>query len=90
MASHAQIAVGTSATSLTTTDNDDVEGQSLHVQNPSAGTVVYLGGPGVTAASYGYALLPGAGASVDLEPREPLYAVVETGTVTVNVLYQGA
>ena len=65
------------------------DGQTINVQNPSAGATVYLGGEGVTTSSYGYALAGGTSFSVELQDDEKLYGVVASSTQNVNILRQG-
>jgi len=86
--SHQRISVGTTATKLTS-DYDGKDGQTINVQNPAGGADVYLGGEGVTTTSYGFLLGAGISFSVELQDDEKLYAVVTTGTQTVNILRQG-
>ena len=86
--SHQRVSVGTTATKLTS-DFDGKDGQTINVQNPAGGADVYLGGEGVTTTSYGFLLGAGISFSVELQDDEKLYAVVTTGTQTVNILRQG-
>jgi hypothetical protein len=86
--SHARVSVGTTATKLTS-DFDGKDGQTINVQNPAGGVDVYLGGDGVTTTSYGYLLKAETNFSVELQDDEKLYAVVATGTQTVNIIRQG-
>lgn len=86
--SHSRVSVGTTATKLTS-DYDGKDGQTINVQNPSGGADVFLGGEGVTTSSYGFLLGAGISFSVELQDDEKLYAVVATGTQTVNILRQG-
>ena len=86
--SHARVSVGTTATKLTS-DFDGKDGQTINVQNPAGGVDVYLGGDGVTTTSYGYLLKAETNFSVELQDDEKLYAVVTTGTQTVNIIRQG-
>ena len=86
--SHNRVSVGTTATKLTN-DFDGRDGQTINVQNPSASTTVYLGGEGVTTTSYGYLLKAETSFSVELQDDEKLYAVVASGTQTVNIIRQG-
>ena len=85
---HGIVSVGTTATKLTS-DYDGKDGQTINVQNPSAGATVYLGGEGVTTSSYGYALAGGTSFSVELQDDEKLYGVVASSTQNVNILRQG-
>ncbi len=86
--SHSRVSVGTTATKLTS-DYDGKDGQTINVQNPAGGADVFLGGEGVTTTSYGYVLKAETSFSVELQDDEKLYAVVTTGTQTVNILRQG-
>lgn len=86
--SHARVSVGTTATKLTS-DYDGKDGQTINVQNPSGGVDVYIGGEGVTTTDYGYLLKADTNFSVELQDDEKLYAVVTTGTQTVNIIRQG-
>ena len=86
--SHSRVSVGTTATKLTS-DYDGKDGQTISVQNPAGGVDVFLGGAGVTTTSYGFLLGAGISFSVELQDDEKLYAVVTTGTQTVNILRQG-
>jgi len=86
--SHARVSVGTTATKLTS-DFDGKDGQTINVQNPSGAADVFLGGEGVTTTSYGFLLGAGISFSVELQDDEKLYAVVASGTQTVNILRQG-
>jgi hypothetical protein len=86
--SHARVSVGTTATKLTS-DYDGRDGQTINIQNPSGGADVYLGGEGVTTTSYGYLLGASTSFSVELQDDEKVYAVVASGTQTVNIFRQG-
>jgi hypothetical protein len=86
--SHSRVSVGTTATKLTS-DYDGKDGQTINVQNPAGGADVFLGGEGVTTTSYGFLLGAGISFSVELQDDEKLYAVVTTGTQTVNIIRQG-
>lgn len=85
---HNIVTVGTTATVISTAANDR-DGHSVLVQNPSASTVVYIGGAGVTTSSYGVALAGGSDISIDLQQGEILYGVVASSTQAVNVLRAG-
>jgi len=86
--SHARPTVTTTASAIASGTNDR-SGQSVLVQNPSAGATVYLGGSGVTSSSYGYALAGGSDISIDLSGGESLYAITASGSQQINVLRQG-
>ena len=85
---HSRVSVGTTATKLTS-DYDGKDGQTINVQNPSGGADVFIGGEGVTTTDYGFALAGGVSFSIELQDDEKLYAVVSTGTQTVNIIRQG-
>lgn len=93
---HARPVVGTTAVDLVSSVPDRVGfsnpsgvARGIIVQNPAGGSTVYLGGPGVTSTSYGYALAAGADYANDLQPDDALFGVVASGSVTVNVLHTG-
>jgi hypothetical protein len=85
---HNRITIGTTATTISSAVSDR-DGHSVLVQNPSASTIVYIGGDGVTTSSYGVALAGGADISIDLLQGEILYGVVASSTQVVNVLRAG-
>ncbi|MFD6636759.1 hypothetical protein ACFWDN_13190 [Micromonospora chalcea] len=94
---HSTKTVGTAATSLLEGVNDanvqpytskNETARSVVLTNAGSETVL-LGGPGVTASSYGYALEPAASMAVDLTSSDLLYGVVATGTSTVRMLHLG-
>jgi hypothetical protein len=86
---HERVSVTTTATLLSASVSGR-DGQTVMIQNPSAGSITYLGGVGVTSTSYGYALAAGSDMSIDLQNGETLYGVVASSTNTVNVIRQGA
>ena len=65
------------------------DGQTVLVQNPAGGATVYLGGAGVTTASYGFTLEGGVAFAIDLQVGEALYGVVASSTQSVSVIRQG-
>ncbi len=87
---HGIISVGTSATLLTVAAlGGGKDGSSILIQNPTTGQSVYLGGAGVTTASYGVILTVGSGIAIELNQDEALYGVVASTTQSVAVLRQG-
>ncbi len=86
--SHGIVSVGTTAT-LISAQSAGRDGQTVLVQNPSGGTTVFLGGAGVTSASYGYQLVGGSAFAIDLQVGESLFAVVASSTQSVSVIRQG-
>ena len=85
---HAQVSVGSTATLLSATGAGR-DGQTVLVQNPTAGQSVYIGGTGVTTASYGFLLLAGTAFAIELQDGEGIYGVVASSTQTVGVIRQG-
>jgi hypothetical protein len=85
---HAQVSVGTTATLLSATGAGR-DGQTVLVQNPTNGQSVYIGGTGVTTASYGFLLLAGTAFAIELQDGEGIYGVVASSTQTVAVIRQG-
>jgi hypothetical protein len=61
-------------------------GLDLTVQNIDESAIVYIGGTGVSAESYGYKLEPGDGFSIELNPRDELYAISDTDGSEVALL----
>lgn len=86
--SHGIVSVGTTATLLSASTSGR-DGQTVLIQNPSAGATVYLGGSGVTTSSYGYSLTGGTAFTIELQDGEALYGVVASSTQNVSVLRQG-
>jgi len=87
---HAIVSVGTSATLLTVAlEGGGKDGSTILVQNPTGGQAVFIGGSGVTTASYGYKLAIDSTITIELNQDEALYAVVAATTQSVAVLRQG-
>ena len=66
-------------------------GLDLTVQNVHETAIVYIGGTGVTDANYGYKLEPGDGFSIELNPRDQLYAISDvngSGVALLRVLIE--
>jgi hypothetical protein len=61
-------------------------GLDLTVQNVHETAIVYIGGTGVTASSYGFKLVPGSGFSVELNPRDELFAISNVNGSEVALL----
>jgi hypothetical protein len=61
-------------------------GLDLTVQNVHATATVYIGGIGVTAENYGFKLEPKEAFSIELNPRDELYAISDTDGATVALL----
>jgi hypothetical protein len=85
---HGVVSVTTSATLLSAAEAGR-DGQTVLVQNPAGGATVYLGGAGVTTASYGFILDGGVAFAIDLQVGEALYGVVASSTQSVSVIRQG-
>ncbi len=86
---HGLVSVGTTATLLAPTQVGR-DGQTVLVQSPSGGANLFIGGTGVTTASYGYVVTGGSAFAIELLDGEGLYGVVAAGTLSVAVLRQGA
>jgi len=87
--SHAIVSVTTSATALNASLDGGKDGSSVSVQNPTGGATVYIGGAGVTTASYGFLLTAGTTFSAELNQGEAIFGVVASSTQSVAVLRQG-
>lgn len=61
-------------------------GLDLTVQNVHATAIVYIGGTGVTTEDYGFKLEPKEAFSIELNPRDQLFAISDTDGATVALL----
>jgi hypothetical protein len=61
-------------------------GEDITIQNINQEDVVYLGGEDVSSSSFGFALVPGAAWSVELPPKNEIYAISGTNGSAVAVL----
>ena len=61
-------------------------GEDFTIQNIDSEAVVYLGGENVSTTNYGFKLTPGAAWSVELPPKDSIFAVSETDGSKVAVL----
>lgn len=84
---HSNPTVTATAAALNGPESDFTGGASIAVKVPVGGSTVYVGGPGVTAAT-GYPVTAGEAVYLDLDPAERLYAVTAASQV-VNVLARG-
>ena len=50
-------------------------GLDVTVQNVNGTANLFIGGTGVTATDYGFKLVPGAGISFELNPKDRLYVI---------------
>lgn len=85
------VSVGTSAVRLDSASTDTVAGTRVTVIAQATGTLV-LGGDNTVSAVNGCRLPTVAGTvlSVDLDRGEQLWAIVASGTLSVDVLTVGA
>jgi hypothetical protein len=87
MATHHEIVTLSNATATELTPEGRIHsGLDLTVQNIDEEAIVYLGAEDVSSTSYGFKLLPGAGFSVELNPRDELYAISDTDDSEVALL----
>jgi len=61
-------------------------GLDLTVQNVDETAVVYIGAAGVTSTDYGFKIQPGVAFSVELNPRDQLFAISGTNGSKVALL----
>ena len=85
MTSHALTTLSNS-TATRLTPNGVHSGMDITIQNVHASAYVYLGGEGVTSASYGYRLNPASAISFELPGKDALYAITDTNSSQVAVL----
>ena len=82
--SHGIVSVTTAATALNASLDGGKDGSSI-----SGGTTVYIGGSGVTTASYGFSLAAATTFTIELNQGETLFGIVAEGTQNLAVLRQG-
>ena len=61
-------------------------GEDITIQNVDSEAVVYLGGSNVSSTNYGFAIPPNGAWSVELPPKNNIYAVSGTDGSKVAVL----
>jgi hypothetical protein len=61
-------------------------GLDLTIQNLSETAHIFIGAVDVTTESYGFKLAPGAGFSIELNPRDELYAIADTDETPAALL----
>ena len=87
MATYHEIVTLSDSTPVELTPEGKVHsGLDLTVQNIDEEAIVYLGAEDVSSTSYGFKLLPGAGFSIELNPRDELYAISDTDDSEVALL----
>jgi hypothetical protein len=87
MATYHEIVTLSDSTPIELTPEGKVHsGLDLTVQNIDESAIVYLGAEDVSSTSYGFKLLPGAGFSIELNPRDELYAISDTDESEVALL----
>jgi hypothetical protein len=65
-------------------------GMDITIQNTSLDNNVFLGGPGtLNSSTFGYMMPPLSTFSVELPPRDAIYAVTENGDALVAVFRLG-
>jgi hypothetical protein len=64
-------------------------GIDLTIQNTDSSAYVYVGGPGVSAANYGYRISPNNAIAFELPPRDAIYAITDTNNSKVAVIIIG-
>jgi hypothetical protein len=87
--SHGIVSVTTAATALNASLDGGKDGSTISIQNPTGGATVYIGGAGVTTASYGFLLTAGTTFTVELNQGETLFGIVASSTQNVAVFRQG-
>jgi hypothetical protein len=87
MATYHEIVTLSDSTPVELTPEGKVHsGLDLTVQNIDEEAIIYLGAEDVSSTSYGFKLLPGAGFSIELNPRDELYAISDTDDSEVALL----
>ncbi|MCH9733391.1 MAG: hypothetical protein K0U78_02395 [Actinomycetia bacterium] len=78
MATYHELVTLSNSTATELTPGARHSGLDLTVQNVDDTAILYIGGEGVTASSYGFKLTPGAGFSIELNPNDRLYVISDT------------
>ena len=71
------------------TPNGMHSGMDVTIQNVHESATVYIGGEGVTATDYGYALSASSAISFELPPKDALYAISSIDGSEIAVLKMG-
>lgn len=61
-------------------------GKDITLQNANDSGIIYIGGEGVTSASFGYRLLPNHAISFELSGQDDLYAIADSGSLFLATL----
>jgi hypothetical protein len=85
MTTHALTTLSSSTATLLTPPGVH-SGMDVTIQNIHASAYVYIGGEGVTSASYGYRLSPGTAISFELPGKDALYAITGTNGSQIAVI----
>lgn len=64
-------------------------GMDITIQNINDSGYVYIGGEGVTSASYGYRVAPGHAVSFELVGKNALYAISSDADMNIAVIKIG-
>lgn len=88
MAQH-EIHVLSDVTATQLTPNGIHSGMDITLQNVNDAGFIYIGGEGVTSASYGYRIPAGHAWSVELSGQDDLFAVAETNGMSLAKLTVG-
>jgi len=87
MATHHELVTLSNTTATELTPEGRIHsGLDLTVQNAHATAIVYIGGEGVTSENYGFRLEPKEAFSIELNPRDELYAISDTDGAAVAIL----
>jgi hypothetical protein len=64
-------------------------GMDITIQNIDQDATVYVGGEGVSSASFGYRINPAQAWSVELSGNDALYAISDTNESSIAILQVG-
>lgn len=78
MATYHELLTLSNTTATELTPGARHSGLDITVQNVDEAAIVYVGGEGVTAANYGFKLVPGAGISFEVHPNDRIYVISDT------------
>lgn len=78
MATYHELLTLSDTTATEVTPGANHSGLDVTVQNVDETAIVYVGGQGVTAANYGFKLVPGSAISFEVNPNDRIYVISDT------------
>jgi hypothetical protein len=89
MTQHAIVTLSDTTPTLVSQPGKVFLGEDLTIQNIDGSAEVFVGGPDVSATSYGFKLAPGGAISFEVPARDKIYVISDTDESEVAVLRLG-